>query len=176
MTQQAIEPRIKMGEGLRQYHQKLRREKAEKLITQLKAKGVSRVTDLDGYYSRLVTQYFPDTFMKIYVRWAGLHRGNITKSTRFFKHGFLGKTFLGLRNDRTAIVRFFMEIFKDKKYSEHDIKAITRWLKNWLSKAEIHAVVWSLGFRYKGDHCSNRSLRNIRINGYHNHKEKKNRD
>jgi len=105
----------------------------------------------------------PDNFIFLKIEWGS---GKL-KASHFIKPNFLGKTFLALRKDRTSIVRFFMQIFRERNYYQGDVVAISRWLRRFgLSRAEKVAVITNLGYRYSG-------LRRIRINGWLNHKPQK---
>lgn len=98
--------------------------------------------------------------------------GGTSSLRQFVKDEYIGKVFRISPNNRTELVRLFMHAFKTPIQNQHVIGAATRFLRNQhLSKAEIHAIIFSLGYRY----CQlnrNAFLSNVKINGYYNHKKK----
>ena len=74
--------------------------------------------------------------------------------------------------DRTAVVKFFMDLFKIKQYSPYEIGIITRFLKRkGLTRAERHAVILHLGYRYAS--APDGHMGNLVIDGYYNHQGRK---
>lgn len=159
-----LEWKLKVSEnnpGSKEYFKSFRVQRVENIIEQLKKNGVMSITDVDGYYPRLLMIDNQDKLIRLQINWAGAQRGATLKGSRFIKSEFLGKAFLGLKADRTSLVRFFTMIFrKDMKYKKGDAKAINQWLKNFkLSRAEKVAVITSLGYKY-------RWLEHMMIDGY----------
>lgn len=66
------------------------------------------------------------------------------------------------------MVRFFMNYFIKRPYNLNEIKVISHFLKEkGLTRAERHAIIYSLGFKYQAS--NNCQLRHLQINGYLNH-------
>jgi len=107
--------------------------------------------------------------------WVGGTGGKILSGYRFIKTGYLGKRIIAITKNRSGIVRFFMKIFKVKpegkdKYDEHDIKAITHWLKRFgLSRAERTAIITKIGYKYYHHACN---LAHMKVDGYLDQKPK----
>jgi len=104
--------------------------------------------------------------MKLRLSWrSGVGHSAIQKGSNFIKPEYLGRTFEFDENDRTKIVRFFQQAFIERKYTLGDVHGITQFLKRkFLTRAEIHAVVIHLGYRYSARPSP--SNRNLRIDGY----------
>lgn len=158
----SLEWRMKMSEAQTRRRLKEDSEKLDAIYAQLKSNGVLRIKDVEAYRPRLIKRY-ADKFMLLHIYWAGGFgsRGGIQKGSRFIKTEFMGKKFLGLKSDRTALVRFFMTVFReDREYEQYDAKVINNWLKRYdLTRAERVAVITKLGYKYK-------KLKHIMINGY----------
>ena len=151
--------------------QRERKEAFEKLINFLQSNGgVVRLSEARIIVSgktllRLVAEN-RETLQILKLRYrGGQGRTKTFPGSHFAKAEYLGKYFIALKDEdnRTGIVRFFIKILKEKiegeKYSQHEVKAITQWLKNFgLTRAEIGGVVTKLGYRYK-------TLRHMRIDG-----------
>lgn len=119
---------------------------------------------------------------KITIKFSSGHgssRGG-THSVRSFIHDeYMNRTFHVNIEDRSGIVRLFMKAIKECDSKDwRKARRIHLFLKRFhLSRAEIHAILFNKGFRYsnigtKGA-CSNPMLRNIYIDGYHNHHKTK---
>lgn len=101
-------------------------------------------------------------------------RGGIKSLSDLVKPKFLNKRIKIPLANRTKIVRFFMGIFKQKKYNYREISRIRRFLRRFhLSNAEIHAVVFSLGYQYSSNVTGNLNLRHLKLNGYLDDKPKR---
>jgi hypothetical protein len=89
------------------------------------------------------------------------------------KGKFVKPEFMKLRrftySSRSDLTRFFMNYFLPKTYTQGEIHSITSFLRNMgLSRAERHAVIYKLGFRYCTK-TNSYSIGNLKINGYYNH-------
>lgn len=103
----------------------------------------------------------------IQLSFGGNSRNQVRSAYDFLKPEFVGGRGKRLRvdyTDRTDLVRQFMSIFQEKQYNEFDIRAIVHFLKRFhLSRSEIHAVIFHLGFRYKHPQVQG----NLKIGGYY---------
>ena len=82
--------------------------------------------------------------------------------------GMYGKRLFVDYDDRSDLVRQFMGVFLKKEFTAFDIRVIIHFLKRFhLSKAEINAVVFHLGFRYVTPRCQG----NLKIDGYYDAKK-----
>jgi len=99
-------------------------------------------------------------------------RGNLQSARSIIKDVYVGKTFKFDPENRTKIIRFFMEALRkcDPKES-YKAKRIRQFLDRFhLTNAEIHAILFHIGFRYSSKYGGGTpSLRNIKINGYYEH-------
>ena len=143
-----------LSQALKAKFQLQRKKALEKLIALLKSEGVvpiSRIKEIgSSNVLRRIIMEFSDIFCLFNLSWAREGRGSNLGGTRFIKPEFLGRKFLALKSDRTAIVRFFMGIFKERKYGQYDAKAISHWLKKFgLKNAERIAIITHLGYEYK---------------------------
>ena len=104
--------------------------------------------------------------MKLKLSWrGGVGHSGIHRGSDFIKPEYLGRTFEFDENDRTKIVRFFQQAFIERDYTFRDVHGISQFLKRkFLTRAEIHAVVIYLGYRYSARPSP--SNRNLRIDGY----------
>ncbi len=104
--------------------------------------------------------------MKVRLTWRGATgHSAIQRGSNFIKPEYIGRTFEFDERDRTKIVRFFQEVFVKREYTYRDVHGITQFLKRkFLTRAEIHAVIVHLGYRYSSK--PNNSNRNLRIDGY----------
>ncbi len=104
--------------------------------------------------------------MKLRLSWrGGVGRSAIQKGSNFIKPEYIGRTFEFDENDRTKIVRFFQQIFIEREYTFRDVHGISQFLKRkFLTRAEIHAVIIHLGYRYSA--FPSPSNRHLRIDGY----------
>jgi predicted transport protein len=67
----------------------------------------------------------------------------------FLKPQYIGRKIEVNYDDRSSLVRTFMDVFLEREYTTHDIKAISRFLKRYhLNRAEVLAVIHHLGYRY----------------------------
>lgn len=101
--------------------------------------------------------------------WSRNGRGSVVcRKIDFVKKPYLRKRKLEYHT-KTELVRFFMDYFKDREYTSHEIKAVTHFLKRvGLSRAERHAVVLHLGHHYYPR--TTKEFQNLKINGYFEHK------
>lgn len=149
--------------------QKQRTEKAKIIIEFLNSRNgvvhIGIVPDISGPVLHKILREHSETFELFNLEYG---------RPWFLKTEYLGKVFLALRANKTAIVRFFMKIFKERKndkeeYNKHDIKVITSWLRGFgFSRAERVAIITKLGYRFssfKGGH-----LGHMKIDGYLDHK------
>lgn len=94
------------------------------------------------------------------------------KASDFLKIEYLNKNVKLDYTNRTELVRFFMNVFKPNLIiTQGKVCRIRIWLSRLhLTNAEIHAILFHLGFRYKTlPNCAQTKsshLTNIRINGY----------
>ena len=97
------------------------------------------------------------------------------------KEEYVGKTFEVDENNRTEVVRLFMDALREVDSDDYlKARAIRHFLGRFsLSNAEIHAILFKKGFRYApkkgkyGSYCIGvASLRNIKIDAYHDHQTK----
>lgn len=111
--------------------------------------------------------------MSLRLTWrGGSGRSGVRRKTDFVKDEFIRKCVFRY-TDRSEIVRFFMQYFKEKQYSNTEITAISSFLKrHGLTRAERHAVVFHLGYRYKAKPLKQNNMLNLRINGYYNHQKR----
>jgi predicted transport protein len=92
--------------------------------------------------------------MKIHLWFVGKHvdtkSGEQRERTRqLLKPEYVGKSIEVDYDDRSSVVRTFMDIFLEREYTAYEIRAVTRFLKRYyLSRAEIHAIILHLGYRY----------------------------
>jgi hypothetical protein len=99
--------------------------------------------------------------MKIHLWSVGKHFDTKSGKRRIrvnelLKPEYVGKSIEVDYSDRSSVVRAFMDIFLEREYTTYEIKAVTHFLKSYyLSRAEIHAVILHLGYRY---HECNRTL------------------
>ena len=96
----------------------------------------------------------------------GKVRGGNQKIRDFVKDEYVGKQFNVSKTNRTKIVRLFMDSLRpcteDNLYIK---KRITHFLRRYyLSRAERHAILFKLGYRYSKTNSI--YLRNMEINGY----------
>jgi predicted transport protein len=86
------------------------------------------------------------------------------RASEFLKPEYVGKSIEVDYDDRSSVVRTFMDIFLEREYTSYEIKSVTHFLKRYhLSRAEIHAVILHLGYRY----CKrNRSVGNVAVADY----------
>ena len=116
--------------------------------------------------------------MKVRLSFAGSHLnaksgGQRKKVSDFLKPEYLGKVIEIDNNDRSSVVRAFMDTFLVRDYSSREIQTITHFLNRYhLSRAEIHAVVLHLGYRYN---TGNKALRHLAIDGYFDNHPSKSR-
>jgi hypothetical protein len=74
---------------------------------------------------------------------------NISHASRFLKPEYSGKPLELDFNDRRSVVKTFMDAFLEREYSEREVAVISGFLKRkGLTRAEIHAVMFHLGYRY----------------------------
>jgi|WetSurMetagenome_2_1015567.scaffolds.fasta_scaffold55253_6 hypothetical protein len=115
--------------------------------------------------------------MKVRLSFYGKGRGScgnqkIHKNVSdFIKTEFLCKSLEIDYNNRTDLVRKFYFIFIEKDYTYRDICTIRRFLqRKKLTKVEIHAILYRLGFRYKIRPMTHRfrTMSHIAIDGYYN--------
>jgi len=147
-----------------------RRELFQKAVDFLKENGVIESGKLMDYlkvgsntFSRLLREY-SDEIVYLHLAWASGGKGSTKKGSRFIKSNFLGRKFIGLKYDRTALVKFFMNVFVDREYGQYDVRAITSWLKRYgLTRAERVAIITRLGYKYT-------ALKHIMIDGWLNDK------
>lgn len=153
--------------------QKQRVEKVKKIIDFLNSKnGVAPIAEVQntipGDLHRILIEHI-ETFQLIKIRWAydgGKSKGVILSDHHFIKIEYLAKTFLALRKNHTGMVKFFMKIFKERKYDRDDIHALTTWLKRFgLTKAERVAIITHLGYRYSAANFHS-SIGHMKINGF----------
>lgn len=128
---------------------------------------------------RCVVDETPKLLISFSMGQGGARGGMIYSVREFIKEGFVGKK-LGIPiKNRTEVVRVFMTAIKkfENPHNHRLARRVRRFLSRFhLSNAEIHAVLFQAGFRYrcvgrKGAE-SNSKLRNIRLNGYHDNKER----
>jgi len=113
--------------------------------------------------------------LKVKVGCGGI-RGNLESVRSIIKDAYIGKTFKFKPNNRTKIIRFFMGILrKCEPNDSYKAKRIRQFLRRFhLTNAEIHAILFHIGFRYStSTPTSNKSLCNIKINGYFEHHYRK---
>lgn len=164
------EHKMKISEANRKRWMQWRVKRAEVIAEQLEQNGVMNIRDIKGYSPSFIMR-FPDKFLLIHIKWRGGRGKSAIKGIyTYIKHDFVGKKLLGIKDNRTAIVRFFMGIFRDDKlYDRNDAKAINQWLKHYgLSRAERVSIITKLGYKYK-------QLKHIMINGYLDHRARKKR-
>jgi hypothetical protein len=97
------------------------------------------------------------------------HRGKNGKHTfnNLIKQEFIGKTFIF--ESTSERLRFVFSVFKrDQPIERYDAMTIRHTLNQQkFSRAEIHAVLFNLGFRYKYVSSSfDHTLRNLKVDGY----------
>lgn len=175
-----LPPAYTMSLAMKAKFRKQRAEKAKKLIDFLNSRdGVAPVAELkhivpSGLHRILIEH--SETFQIIKLAF-GRPGGRILSANRFIKAVFVGKKFLGLRNNRTGMVRFFMKVIKlkeegGKDYNRYEISSITHWLKGCgLSSAERVAIITRLGYKYSTH--STPYLGHMKINGYLDRKPRK---
>ncbi len=142
--------------------------RGEDIVAHLREHGVLPIRELQSEYGDIqnILARYRDKLIRIHIVWCGgghCAGGNLGGS-RFIRSGYLGKTYVGCKEDRTSIVRFFMKLFRDDvTYGRYDINAITQWLRSFrLTRAERVGIVTSLGFKYRRSNY----MKNIRIDGY----------
>ena len=107
--------------------------------------------------------------MKIHLSFVGKHFDTESgerrkRANELLKPEYVGKTIEIDYNDRSSVVRAFMDIFLEREYTPYEIKAVTHFLKRYhLSRAEIHAVILHLGYRYNK---RNKSVGNVAVGKY----------
>jgi hypothetical protein len=98
---------------------------------------------------------------------------------RLIKNDYIGKHFFIDIEDRTKIIRLFLCALKQIQKDDYRTASVIRqFLRRFhLSNAEIHAVLFHIGFRYSSSNNSgsykNIHLDNIKINGYYDFQKKK---
>lgn len=112
---------------------------------------------------------------KLRIKFKMGFRGGINPLRSYVKDEYVGKVFNIEVANRTAIVRLFMDALRVCRANDSQkAKSIRRFLKRFhLSNAEIHSILFHIGFRYSvSDKYAqgNPKLRNIKINGYYDHK------
>jgi hypothetical protein len=114
--------------------------------------------------------YQADDFRIVRIGIGSSQRGSIRPSSEIIKTEYAGRSFRLQRNDRSELVRLFMEVCKPITCMR-DAKRIRTFLGRFsLSNAEIHAVLLHLGFHYSNytaQHSwSHSNLRHMKIDGY----------
>jgi hypothetical protein len=111
--------------------------------------------------------------MRIKLTWRGESgRSSVLRKTDFVKDEFVTQSYFAYSSN-TELVRFLMNYFKEKTFSEPEIHAISSFLKRHkLSRAERHAIVYHLGYRYRAHSSSQLDMRNLQIDGYYNHQKR----
>lgn len=155
---------MKQSEGMFAVWTKKQFAQGEDIVNHLREYGVLPIQELLSKYGNItkVLSTCRDKLIRIHLKWCGGGgKGTNLGGSRFIKPKYLGKTFVGCREDRTSLVRFFMKLFRDDvKYQKCDARAINHWLKSFgLSRAERIAVVTSLGYKYS-------YLDHMKIDGY----------
>jgi hypothetical protein len=116
--------------------------------------------------------------MKVKLSFYGVGRGangyNATshkKVSDFIKPEFMRRHIEIDYNNRTDLVRQFYSIFVEREYNYRDICTIRRFLiRKKLTNAEVHAILFRLGFRYKINPMTRRikNMSHMAIDGYYN--------
>ena len=114
---------------------------------------------------------------KLHIRFTkgGRRKGGAIKTIRdFIKDEYVGKQFNIPIANRTKIIRLFMKAIKPCKKDGGTIKTrIAHFLQRYhLSRAERHAILFKLGYRYKVKRTKGLTLRNMKINGYLDHQSR----
>ena len=109
---------------------------------------------------------FPDEYFKLNTSLSSGHK-QIIKSSDIIKPEFLKKTFYF--ESRTDRMKFVLTIFnRETKIDKFSARKIRRWLNSQkFTRAECHAILFNLGFRYKYVSSSyDHNIRNLQVNGY----------
>lgn len=157
---------MKQSEAMSAIWTKKQGLRGEDIAKYLRERGVLPIQELISEYGAIqkVFSLCRDKLIRIHLKWAGGGGiGSNLGGSRFIRTEYLGKTFVGCKEDRTSLVRFFMKIFRDDiKLSKYDARAINHWLKSFgFSRAEKVAVITSLGYKYS-------TLEHMKIDGYLN--------
>jgi hypothetical protein len=74
---------------------------------------------------------------------------NIPHPSRFIKPEYFCKILDLDLDNRSSVVKAFMQVFLERQYSAREVAILSSFLKRkGLSRAEIHAVIFHLGYRY----------------------------
>ncbi len=110
----------------------------------------------------------------IRLGWCGDKGACHKHGKEYIKPEYLGKMVKLNLSNRSDVVRFFMNIFLEREYTFRDISSISKFLKRkGLSRAERHAVIYKLGYRYSIPISAKNSMENLSINGYFCHRRYK---
>jgi hypothetical protein len=93
---------------------------------------------------------------------------SISRPRNYLKPEYVGKWIEIDYTDRSSAVKALMDAFLVREYSEREIAVLTGFLKRkGLTRAETHAVILHLGYRYNP---GGPSLEHMAIDGYCDHK------